>query len=140
MTARVFFDTNILVYALAVRAGSSDDPRALRAEELLGAGGAVSAQVLNEFADVASWKLKMGWDAVAGCLEIIETLCGPAIPLTTETAKSAVQLSKLHGFRIYDSLILASAITAGCKTLMTEDLQHGQLIEGVRIKNPFREI
>jgi predicted nucleic acid-binding protein len=137
MTARVFFDTNILVYALSVRASSPVDPRTSTAEELLSLGGAVSAQVINEFADVASWKLKMGWDTVAGCLDMIDTLCGPAISLTAETTRAAVRLSKLHGFRMYDSLILASAIAAGCRTLLTEDLQHGQIIEGLRIENPF---
>jgi predicted nucleic acid-binding protein len=97
----------------------------------------VSVQVLNEFADVAFWKLKMDWDAIAGCLGMIEALCGRAIPLTAETNRAAVDLSKRHGFRIYDSLILAAAIESGCITLFTEDMQHGQVVEGVRIENPF---
>ena len=137
MTASLFFDTNVLVYALTVRASSLVDPRTVKAEELLSIGGVVSVQVLNEFADVAFWKVKMDWDAIAGCLGMIEALCGRAIPLTAETNRAAVDLSKRHGFRIYDSLILAAAIESGCITLFTEDMQHGQVVEGVRIENPF---
>lgn len=137
MTAKVFFDTNVLVYALAIRASSPVDPRTVKAEEMLSLGGVVSAQALNEFADVASWKMKMSWDTIESCLGAIETLCGRAIPLTQETNRTAVDISRRHGFRIYDSLILAAAIEAGCTTLVTEDLQHGQVIDGVRIENPF---
>ena len=113
------------------------DPRTVKAEELLSVGGVVSVQVLNEFADVASWKLKMKWEAIAGSLELIDALCGRAIPLTAETSRAAVGISTRHGFRIYDALILAAAIESGCSTLLTEDLQHGQVVEGVRIENPF---
>ena len=137
MNGKVFFDTNVLVYALAVRVGSRVDPRTVKAEELLSAGGVVSVQVLNEFADVASWKLKMKWEAIAGSLDLIDVLCGRAIPLTADTNRAAVGLSKQHGFRIYNALILAAAIEAGCSTLLTEDLRHGQVVEGVRIENPF---
>ena len=42
-----------------------------------------------------------------------------------------------HGLRIYDSLIIAAALEAGCDTLYSEDMQHGQVIEGIRIENPF---
>jgi len=137
MTVKAFFDTNVLVYALAVRAGSPVDLRTVKAEQMLSLGGMVSVQVLNEFADVLSWKLKMDWDAIEGCLDVIDALCGRAIPLTAETNRAAVDLSKRHRFRIYDSLILAAAVAAGCTTLLTEDLQHGQIVEGVRIENPF---
>jgi predicted nucleic acid-binding protein len=60
-----------------------------------------------------------------------------ATPLTQETHAAALAISKRYGFRIYDSLIVASAINAGCSTLLTEDLQHGQVIDGLRIENPF---
>jgi len=49
----------------------------------------------------------------------------------------AFGFSARYGFRIYDSLIVVSALEAGCTTLYTEDLQHGQVIEGLRIENPF---
>jgi predicted nucleic acid-binding protein len=137
MTASAFFDTNILIYALTVRAGSKLDRRSEIAENTLSLGGVVSVQVLNEFADVASGKFKKGWDAVEQYLEVVSALCGRAVPLTVETHATAIEISRLHGYRIYDSLILAAAQQAGCKTVFTEDMQHGQKIGGLTIVNPF---
>ena len=137
MTARSFFDTNILIYALTARAGSKQDRRSEIAENTLSRGGVVSVQVLNEFADVASGKFRKGWDAVEQYLEVVNALCGRAVPLTVETHTAAIEISRLHGYRIYDSLILAAAQQAGCKTVFTEDMQHGQKIGGLTIVNPF---
>jgi predicted nucleic acid-binding protein len=66
MSAKAFFDTNILVYAFA-----QNDPRADSAEALLAAGGVVNVQVLNEFANVAVRKLGMSWDEVAEALAAV---------------------------------------------------------------------
>src|ERR1035441_1612199 len=109
MIAKAFFDTNILIYALAVRAGSPSDLRTQVAEKTLSLGGVVSVQVLNEFTDVTTSKFKMGWNTVEQCLEVIDALCGRAISLTAETHTAAIDISKRHGYRIYDSLILAAA-------------------------------
>jgi predicted nucleic acid-binding protein len=137
MTDRAFFDTNVLIYALAVRASSEFDSRTEMAEKTLSLGGVVSVQVLNEFADVATSKLKVSWSIVEQYLEVIDALCGSAVPLTAETNRTAIDISKRLGYRIYDSLILAAALQAGCTTVYTEDLQHGQMIHGLRIENPF---
>lgn len=139
MTGKPFLDTNVLVYALVVRASSPSDPRAEIAERALTQGGVVSVQILNEFTDVASHKLKMSWDSIEEALAAITLLCGRPIPITAEIHQSAVGLSKRCGFRIYDSLIVVAAQEAGCDVLYTEDLQHGQVIEGLRIENPFVE-
>ncbi len=137
MTGKVFFDTNVLVYAFARRSSTVPEARAEKAEELLSIGGTVSVQVLNEFADVANHKLKFSWGEVETGLGAIVALCGPAIPLDSETHLQAVGFSKRYGFRIYDSLILAAAEQAGCTTVYSEDLQHGQVIGTVKIVNPF---
>lgn len=137
MTGKVFFDTNVLVYAFASRTQIPPDARAEKAEELLGLGGIISVQVLNEFADVASRKLRLDWDSIEKGLNAIVLLCGRALPLEVETHSLAVQLSKRYGFRIYDSLIVAAAEQAGCDMLYSEDLQHGQRIGKVKIVNPF---
>ena len=68
---------------------------------------------------------------------MIEELCGRAVPLTAETHTTAVDISKRHGFRIYDSLILAAAMQAGCTTVYSEDMQHGQTVGKLTIVNPF---
>lgn len=137
MTARPFLDTNVLLYSLDVQRGTSRDLRANKAEQILGEGGIVSVQVLNEFCDVASRKLKFSWETIADFLEVFDSLCGRAVPLTVESHSMAIAISKRYGYRIYDSHIVASAINAGCTTLLTEDLQHGQVIDGLRIENPF---
>jgi predicted nucleic acid-binding protein len=132
-----FFDTNVLLYALDIRRGTSRDLRADKAEEILIRGGVVSVQVLNEFYDVASRKSKLSCEKIADLLQVIEALCGRAVPLTADTHTIAIDISKRHGFRIYDSLILAAAMQAGCTTVYTEDLQHGQTIGKLTIVNPF---
>ena len=137
MIGSAFFDTNVLIYALTVRAGTKRDPRSEIAEKTLGSGGVVSVQVLNEFADVASCKFKKSWDAIEQYLEVINALCGRAVPLTTETQVAAIEISRKHGYRIYDSLVLAAAQQAGCTTVFTEDMQHGQEIGSLTIVNPF---
>ena len=137
MTAKAFFDTNILVYALAVRAGADSDPRTELAEKTLSLGGVVGVQVLNEFADVATRRFRLGGDLVEQYLSIIDALCGRAIPLTADTHAVAIELSKQYGYRIYDSLILAAAGQAGCTTVYSEDMQHGQTIGKLTIVNPF---
>jgi predicted nucleic acid-binding protein len=137
MTTNVFFDTNVLVYAMGLRAGRPLDTRSETAEELVSRGGLVSVQVLNEFVDVASRKMKRNWETIAEYLEVIETLCGKALPLTAEMHGMAVEISRRHGYRIYDSLIVAAAMQAGCTTLYTEDMQHGFTTGKLTIVNPF---
>jgi predicted nucleic acid-binding protein len=65
-------------------------------------------------------------------------VCPNPRPLLLETHRTAHQICTRYGFGIYDGLIIASALEADCATLYTEDLQHGQVVEGVRIENPFR--
>jgi predicted nucleic acid-binding protein len=137
MTGRVFLDTNILVYALAVRTNSPVDRRTQIAEELLAGGGVVSVQILNEFVDVATRKLKLGWEELDRSLHAVTVLCGRAASITVDTHMIAVKLSARYSFRVYDSLVVASAIEAGCTTLYTEDLPDGQQIDGLSIANPF---
>jgi predicted nucleic acid-binding protein len=132
MSYRVFFDTTILVYAL-----STGDPRAAVAEQLLADGGCISVQVLNEFAAVARRKLKMSWQEIEEALAAIRTLCEPPVPLTVAIHDVALKLAAKHGCHIYDSLILASALDAGCSTVYSEDTHDGQKIGSLTIRNPF---
>ncbi|HKH35057.1 MAG TPA: hypothetical protein VKA80_13010 [Beijerinckiaceae bacterium] len=59
------------------------------------------------------------------------------MPLTFDLHRSALDISRRYGFTIYDSLILSAAKEARCRVLYTEDLQDGQTIEGVLVRNPF---
>jgi len=131
--AERFFDTNVVLYLL-----SSDDARADRAEKELSAGGVVSVQVLNEFASVASRKLRMSIAEIREVLATIRAVC-TIVPITEETHDLGLQVAERYGLAVYDSLIVAAALLAGCKTVMSEDMQDGQVVEGrVRIRNPFR--
>ena len=134
MPGKNFFDTNVLIYAVA-----RDDPRAFTAEELLNRGGLISVQSLNEFSAVAYRKLAMSWKEVKEFLESILILCPDPIPISLDTHRSAVVIAEKYRYSIYDALIAAAALEAACTTLYSEDLQDGQVIgRQLTIRNPFR--
>jgi predicted nucleic acid-binding protein len=128
-----FLDTNVLVYL-----ASSDAAKADRAEAALAAGGAISVQVLNEFVNIARRKMQMSWADTHAFLSLLRGLL-TVHPLTLETHETGLRLAERYGLSTYDAMIAASAIHAGCDTLLSEDMQHGMtLAEGLRIINPFR--
>lgn len=127
-----FLDSCVLIYAL-----SEGDERASIAEELLASGGVISVQVFNEIAAVARRKLNMPWPEIRQALDAVRTLCEPPVPLSLETHASAIEIAERFGFQIYDALILAAALQAGCHVLYSEDMQHGQVIGSLTIRNPF---
>lgn len=130
--AKSFFDTNVLLYLL-----SEDVAKADRAEELVANGGVISVQVLNEFAAVASRKLGMSWSEIKEVLLSIRAVCEIGA-MTVKTHNRGIQIAERYGLSLYDAMIVASALCAGCKTLYSEDLQDGQVIDGqLRIRNPF---
>ncbi len=133
MPAKVFFDTNVLIYALA-----QDDARSAPSELLLASGGTVSVQVLNEFVSVARRKLKMPWAEVKEALEAVTVLCPDPVAITVDTHKTALNIAQKYRYEIYDALVIAAALEAGCESLLSEDLQADQKIEGkLTIRNPF---
>lgn len=128
-----FLDTNILVYAF------SRDAKAEAAERLLSQGCTISVQGLNEFVNVSRRKLSRDWTEIAEAVTIIRRLCERILPVDMSTHETALDLSSRHGFSFFDALMLASALQGGCTTFWSEDLQHGQLLDGtLRVKNPFR--
>jgi len=133
MSARVFFDTTVLIYAFA-----QDNRRTAIAEELLEVGGAISVHVLNEFVAVARRKLGMSWEELMEAVTAIRVLCLPPVAITVEIHDEALRIAQRYGYHIYDSLVLAAAVQAGCNVLYSEDMQDGQKIGSVTIKNPFR--
>jgi len=132
MSAEDFFDTTILVYAFV-----QDDLRSSTAERLLNNGGRISVHVLNEFVSVARRKLKMPWEEVLDALAYIQALCPEPVAITTRTHTAALRIAQRYGFHIYDSLVVAAAIDAGCSTLYSEDMQDGQIMGPITIRNPF---
>ena len=133
MNGKPFFDTNILVYTVG-----EHDERTAVAESLLAGGGVVSVQVLNELAAVMQRKLRMPWDEIIEALTAVRVFCPSPTSLTPETHDTALALARRHRWHIYDALIVAAALEAGCSTLYTEDLQDGRVIDGrLTIVNPF---
>lgn len=127
-----FFDTNVLVYAF--RAG---DPKQQLALDLLAAGGITSVQVLNEFANVARRKLGFDWPEIETAVAAICELLPEPVPLRLPTHVRALKTAERFAVSFYDALVIASAVESKCAVLYTEDLQHGQRIEGTQIRNPF---
>jgi predicted nucleic acid-binding protein len=130
-----FFDTNVLIYAFA-----KDDRRTVIAEALLAGGGKLSVQTLNEFVAVAVRKLAMPWNEVLEALSALRVLCPSPVPVTLRTHEGALRIIERYGYHIYDSLVIAAALEAGCGTLFSEDLHDGQIIDGLTIRNPFAEV
>jgi predicted nucleic acid-binding protein len=118
---------------------AKNDPKALKAEALLERGGIVSIQSLNEFVSVARRKLRMSWKEVKELLDVICVLCPKPVSISFDTHKAAVAIAEKYGYGIYDALVVSTALEAGCKTLYSEDLQDGQIINRqLTIRNPFR--
>ena len=131
MNGGAFFDSNVPLYLLA-----DDSAKAGKAEALLAEGGTISVQVLNEFVAVSRRKHTQPWPAIEDALLALRHVCDVE-PLTLATHERAVALAKRYGFPIYDATIAASALEAGCSTLYSEDFQHGQVLDGMTIRNPF---
>lgn len=131
MKDEVFFDTNILLYLL-----TNATRKAGRSEELLARGGIVSVQVLNEFSSAASKKFKLPWPVIG---EALASICAnvTVVPVTIETHEHGLDLAIAHRFSVYDSMIVAAARLANCRTLYSEDMQNGQVIDGLTICNPY---
>lgn len=134
---RTFLDTNILAYA-------DDGKEPVKRRIALGIirehreqrTGVVSLQVLQEYFTTATKKLKLDVEIARNKVEIYSRFY-VAEPTVTDIL-AAVDLYRLHGFSFWDALILRSASQTGCSILLTEDMQHGRVIDGLRIVNPFR--
>ena len=134
MSDRAFLDTNVFVYAII-----QDDPRSHDAEKLISAGGRVSVQVLNEFAAVVRRKTNMPWGEVQLALESIQVLCPDPLPITLDTHQQALAIAEKYRYKVYDALIVASALEARCTILYSEDMQDGQVFDHkLAIRNPFK--
>lgn len=132
-----FFDTNVLIYAFDLgepkkREVSLD----LIDEHLVNGNGLLSVQVLREFYSATrkvSHPLSVG--AAADAVRCLATFS--PISEETELVLGAVYRSQQMSFSFWDSLIIEAALKGRAGTLLTEDLQHGQVIDGMRVENPF---
>jgi predicted nucleic acid-binding protein len=131
MRGKAFVDTNVLVYAAI-----DNDVRSERARALLTAGVLFSVHVLNEFVSAAR-RLRREWEEILEALALLEAICPAPAPLTLATHRLALEIAQRFGYHIFDSLVIAAALEASCETLYSEDMQDGQRIAGMTIRNPF---
>ena len=136
MTTRSFIDTNILIYAEA-----GDLPVKQKAALSLlrqlyeDASGVLSTQVLQEYCNVALKKLKLSPHYVRAQLDLYEQF--EVIQVTPAIIRFGLDLHQTRSVGFYDAIVLASASTAGCSVLFSEDMNGGETVNGVRICNPF---
>lgn len=133
---RTFLDTNILVYG-----DDGDEPQKQRkaldliAEHRQRRTGVVSLQVLQEYFTAVTRKKKIDAGVARHKVEIFSRfhLGEPGV----SDILAAIDIHRLHGFSYWDALVLRMAKQTGCRVLLSEDMQHGQEFDGVRIVNPF---
>jgi predicted nucleic acid-binding protein len=133
---RTFFDSNILIYAEdAAYPAKQKKAIALVLEHRRQRTGVLSTQVLGEFFEVATRRMKMDPTIARVQAEFYSRfeLIAPVLA----DAFAAMDLHRLHRYSYWDSLMIRCALGSGCKVLLSEDMQHGQSIDGVRIVNPF---
>lgn len=136
MTARSFFDTNVIVYADDSRHPAKRD-RAIEliAEHRREQTGVLSPQVLQEY--LVTVTRKLGVEAVVARRKIELLAEFDVVATGVADVLGAIDLHRLYGFSFWDALVVRSAKQAGCTVLFSEDMQHDSSVEGLRIVNPF---
>ena len=137
MSARSFFDTNILVYT-DDKDAPSKQRRALElvAEHRHAGTGVVSLQVLQEYFVTITRKLHIDARIARRKVELLAEF-DVAAPEVSDIL-AAIDLHRLHGFSFWDALVLRAARQSGCSVVLTEDLQETREVDGLLIVNPFR--
>lgn len=139
MNAEFFLDTNVLIYTFDDKQPDKKaQARTLVESALESSCGIVSYQVVQEFINVATRKFSRplsSKDAQRYLDEVLQPLC--TVFASVELFRSAIRIQERWRYGFYDSLIVASALQAGCHTLYSEDLQHQQNIQSLAIVNPF---
>ncbi len=133
MAALTFVDTNVLAYAYDADSGEKGE----RAREVLADidGAVVSTQVVLEFFAVLTRKLGLTRDAAEEATESLMEL--EVVATDARLVREGLRISRDHDISHWDGMIIAAAAASGCEVLLTEDLNDDQVIEGVRVVNPF---
>ena len=130
-------DTNILLYSVSKSPGENSK-REVAQQILVSSGIAVSVQVLQEFYwQVTRPNARYPLSEVERLL-IVESLCdGPVQNISIEVFLAAIATAARYRISYWDAAIIEAARALGCHTVLSEDLQHGQNFNGVRVENPF---
>lgn len=138
MTGPIFVDTNVFVY----RSDAADSEKQARADAWCAVlwrsrSGRVSVQVLLELYATLTRKVKVGMEPSEAREIVGEISVWRPIPVDLSVIRRAWSLEQRYSLSWWDSLIIAAAQVTQCSVLLTEDLQHGQVFDGVRVVNPF---
>lgn len=137
MSERTFIDTNVFVYADDKSAGEKRTRAISLLDELIRESRAViSTQILQEYFVVATRKLGVAAESARRKVDALSRL--DVVVIRPELVLAAIDLHRLHSISFWDALVLRCAVAAGCARVVSEDLQHGQVLDGIRIENPFR--
>ncbi|MGH2441806.1 MAG: PIN domain-containing protein [Chloroflexota bacterium] len=137
---RVFVDTNILVYAYDTDAGQKNEiARDLLTNLWKIRRGTLSTQVLQEFYVTVTRKLSKPLDPAAARHVVATYRSWPVQLIDVSAICQASEIAERHELSFWDGLIVAAAHRAGALHVLSEDLQAGQIIDGVRIENPLME-
>jgi predicted nucleic acid-binding protein len=133
-----FLDTNILLYSIS--RDPAESGKAKRAVALLDDDrGALSVQVFQEFYVQATRASRTGALTHEQAVGFIQSWSRFRIQeMTVQVLNDALRVREKYDFSLWDSLIIAAALSLGCERLYTEDLAHGRAVEGLTITNPFR--
>lgn len=127
-----FLDTSVLLYAF------TEGERAEKAQALLAEPFVISAQALNEFANVGRKKLKMQWADIREAVDALVALSATIVPVSEKITLAGLDLAQRYRLSSYDAAMLAAAIEGGCERFYSEDLHGGLVIEKqLTIVNPF---
>lgn len=135
---KVFLDTNILVYAYDVSAKEKHESARDIVLELWDSGlGVLSTQVLQEFFVLATKKIPEPLDSKHAKEIVNDLLAWDVVVNDGQSILDAIDIHSRHKYSFWDSMIVGVAIKGGADILLSEDLSSGQVINGVKIKNPF---
>ena len=131
---KVAVDTNVIIQSY----DSTAPAQQTVALHVLAQRPVVSAQVVSEFLNVLQRRLHLPkLEALTTALQVLDQC--EIWPVTHATLADAARLVNRYDFQLFDALIVAAALEAGCTTLYSADFQHQQLIDGrLRLLNPFR--
>ncbi len=135
---KVFIDTNIIIYAYDLTAGKKHETARLIITDLWDSGlGVISTQVLQEFFVNVVQKIPKPIDKQQAKEIVRDFLKWHVVVNTGDSIIDATDICLRFGYSFWDSMIIEAAIKGGATVLISEDLQDGQNVSGVTIKNPF---
>lgn len=133
-----FVDTNILVYAHDTSAGAKRDRAARLLEELWESrSGCLSVQVLQEFYVSITRKVANPLDSNTAAQIVADLSVWQVHAPVAADVLAAIEIQRRYGVSFWDAMILQSAVRLGCEIIWSEDLNGGQVYDGVRVIDPF---